>query len=262
MATYLLTWNPKRWPMADMAETVGRFERTGRLNCSWSCSRTKKIQLGDRVFLLRQGAEPRGIIGSGQVTGEPTEDRMWNDRISMFVDVEWDLIQMAPVIGRNELVLGRLSEVNWNTQSSGIEIRELPSAELFELWSERIGGGIDLDINLESKQLARLPEGAVVTTRANRYERSSTLRSQCLSHWGIKCQVCDMDPQEVYGKAGQRIIHVHHLHPLGEIRKEHLVDPKVDLVPVCPNCHALIHSRSMPMDVKTARRILGRVARK
>ena len=38
-------------------------------------------------------------------------------------------------------------------------------------------------------------------------------------------------------------IHVHHLRPLSEIKASYVVDPKEDLRPVCPNCHAVIHLR-------------------
>ena len=38
-------------------------------------------------------------------------------------------------------------------------------------------------------------------------------------------------------------MHVHHKTPLSAItdREDHLVDPTRDLVPVCPNCHAMLH---------------------
>lgn len=34
---------------------------------------------------------------------------------------------------------------------------------------------------------------------------------------------------------------VHHREPLSEVRETHEVDPIRDLVPVCPNCHAMLH---------------------
>ena len=29
--------------------------------------------------------------------------------------------------------------------------------------------------------------------------------------------------------------------PLSEVKKEYRVNPEADLVPVCPNCHAVVH---------------------
>jgi 5-methylcytosine-specific restriction protein A len=36
---------------------------------------------------------------------------------------------------------------------------------------------------------------------------------------------------------------VHHVKPLYELDAEVVIDPVNDLVPVCPNCHAIIHRR-------------------
>lgn len=47
----------------------------------------------------------------------------------------------------------------------------------------------------------------------------------------------------MYSALDKDFIHVHHLKPLSEIRKEYKVDPIRDLRPVCANCHAVIHSR-------------------
>jgi len=34
---------------------------------------------------------------------------------------------------------------------------------------------------------------------------------------------------------------VHHIKPISEIGEDYLVDPVRDLVPVCPNCHRMLH---------------------
>ena len=38
-------------------------------------------------------------------------------------------------------------------------------------------------------------------------------------------------------------IEVHHIKPISEIGEECVVDPVRDLVPVCPNCHMMLHSK-------------------
>ncbi|MGB8698791.1 MAG: HNH endonuclease, partial [Thermosynechococcaceae cyanobacterium] len=40
--------------------------------------------------------------------------------------------------------------------------------------------------------------------------------------------------------------HVHHIKPISEIGESYIVDPVTDLIPVCPNCHAVIHLKSSP----------------
>lgn len=48
---------------------------------------------------------------------------------------------------------------------------------------------------------------------------------------------------------------MHHLRPLSDgIERE--TDPAKDLVPVCPNCHALIHSKDPCYTVDEARALI------
>ena len=42
---------------------------------------------------------------------------------------------------------------------------------------------------------------------------------------------------------------MHHIVPLSEIRKEYKLDPIKDLIPVCPNCHAIIHKTKPALKV-------------
>lgn len=84
-------------------------------------------------------------------------------------------------------------------------------------------------------------EGAMKQILVNKYERSSIARQKCIEYYGYKCNICGMDFEENYGDIGKGFIHVHHLVPLNKIGKEYVVDYKKDLIPVCPNCHAMLH---------------------
>jgi hypothetical protein len=85
-------------------------------------------------------------------------------------------------------------------------------------------------------------EGGVVPVMMNRFERDPKARKACIDHYGCICQVCKMDFSSKYGAdIGKGFIHVHHLVPLSKIRISYVVDPVKDLVPVCPNCHAMLH---------------------
>ena len=55
------------------------------------------------------------------------------------------------------------------------------------------------------------------------------------------CSVCGTDFHKMYGELGKGFIHVHHIVPISMIGKEYKLDPIKDLVPVCPNCHAMLH---------------------
>jgi 5-methylcytosine-specific restriction protein A len=84
-------------------------------------------------------------------------------------------------------------------------------------------------------------EGASRTISVNTYERNSDARIKCIEHYGYQCAVCSFDFEKIYGSIGEKYIHVHHKIPLGEIKQEYKLNPIEDLIPVCPNCHAMIH---------------------
>lgn len=87
-------------------------------------------------------------------------------------------------------------------------------------------------------------EGATKTVTINAYERNVDARKECIKHHGYKCSVCSFNFESMYGPIGKNYIHVHHLVPLAEIGTEYEIDPLHDLVPICPNCHAMIHKTS------------------
>lgn len=89
-------------------------------------------------------------------------------------------------------------------------------------------------------------EGAVQQIRVNRFERDKKAREACLSHYGYVCQVCHVKLSDVYGAISGTLIHVHHIKPMSEIAESYIVDPVSDLIPVCPNCHAVIHLKTPP----------------
>jgi 5-methylcytosine-specific restriction enzyme A len=71
-----------------------------------------------------------------------------------------------------------------------------------------------------------------------------------VKHYGAMCHVCGFDFAARFGALGHGFIHVHHVVPLGSIRKGYTVNPVKDLRPVCPNCHAMLHRQSPPLGVE------------
>lgn len=89
-------------------------------------------------------------------------------------------------------------------------------------------------------------EGKATIVELTRFERDPMLRTRCLQIHGAQCAVCGIDFGATYGDCATGLIHVHHLTPLANIRTEHDVDPANDLVPVCPNCHSVMHLKDPP----------------
>jgi|SRR5947209_13752118 len=99
-------------------------------------------------------------------------------------------------------------------------------------------------------------EGATRQITINDYERDPRARQACIDYYGFDCYVCGFNFEESYGEVGRNFIHVHHLIPISSIGKQYELDPKRDLRPVCPNCHAIIHKRKPPYTVEEVQRIL------
>ena len=94
-------------------------------------------------------------------------------------------------------------------------------------------------------------EGLEYEVRGIRYERDRNARTQCIDYYKsldpenkCRCQVCKMCFEEVYGEIGKDFIEVHHLVPISERGGDYIVNPVRDLVPLCSNCHSMIHSAS------------------
>lgn len=87
-------------------------------------------------------------------------------------------------------------------------------------------------------------EGLSHKVAVTSYERNPIARKECLSKYGYSCQICGMNFENVYGKVGKGFIHVHHISFISSHGgASHNIDPKNDLIPVCPNCHAMLHRR-------------------
>lgn len=112
------------------------------------------------------------------------------------------------------------------------------------LWSFNLAAN-SIEFPDELPESGLVFEGAKKTVAVNLYERDAGARAACLRRWGVLCTVCGFDFKAAYGDLGDGYIHVHHLRPLSEIGGAYELDPVLDLRPVCPNCHAMLH-RSRP----------------
>ena len=87
-------------------------------------------------------------------------------------------------------------------------------------------------------------EGAQKTILQNKYERNPKARARCIAVHGSACKLCGFDFGIAFGEEFSGKIEVHHIKPISEIGGEYVVDPVRDLVPVCPNCHMMLHSKA------------------
>ena len=128
---WLLTLNPRyfgkgyyRWCNGTKDGSVYRQD--------WRCSNTHP-QLGDDVFVMRTGKQPRGIVAHGYVCRESFYDKAGKRRI----DVEFDRIQDFDsgydFLPQNKLKM-EFPQQDWSPKASGIEIRQEVLGKLREQW--------------------------------------------------------------------------------------------------------------------------------
>ena len=90
-------------------------------------------------------------------------------------------------------------------------------------------------------------EGKRKSYYGHRYERIGKNRKKALEIHGTICFGCGIDLEEKYGERGKGFIEVHHIKPLSHQKKEIVIDPEKDLIPLCPNCHRIVHR--FPSDI-------------
>lgn len=147
-------------------------------------------------------------------------------------------LRLVAQVDSEELTLVKLMTHGLNAApQKGVKV----SAALAAYIDKHMNDYNSANIFPESDDAENAHEGAVHAVLVNKYERSSIARQKCIQYYGCKCFVCGFEFEKVYGELGKNFIHVHHLIPLSEIGKEYIVDYKNDLIPVCPNCHAMLH---------------------
>jgi len=105
---------------------------------------------------------------------------------------------------------------------------------------------------------AEYSEGKTRQVVVNSYERNRQARQECIQHFGLNCQICDFNFKERFGQLGQNFIHVHHVIEISTIGKEYSVNPITDLIPVCSNCHSMLHKKKPAYTVAELKEIINK----
>lgn len=264
MATYLLTWSPKR-SSPDLQDKVDEFNEKGFVEFGWSVGSSKRVKPGDRVFLIRLGEEPKGIIGSGWAESDVYEDEHWDEskrevgESARYVDVRFDKLlnpDSEAILPRTEL--DRLGKMHWDSQRSGIQIPDVVAKRLEKLWEDFLRS--DRFLPTAVAQPAAI-EGLLTETKTLRRGRNRQLRQRALEKANGVCCVCDVDYKELLNGKGIRVLQVHHRKQLAASDTPR-VTRLSDLAVVCANCHSLIHMNPRKaLKVEKLRTMLGKHAK-
>jgi 5-methylcytosine-specific restriction enzyme A len=97
-----------------------------------------------------------------------------------------------------------------------------------------------------SKTLGEV-EGRKMVAKVTRYERSRKNRRACINHFGSSCQICGLNFGQFYGSVGDGYVEVHHRLPVSMMGSAYRLDVVKDLIPVCSNCHRMMHRQWPPL---------------
>ncbi len=97
------------------------------------------------------------------------------------------------------------------------------------------------------------PEGQKKLRQHVVYERSQKNRAQAIKIHGTTCAACSFNFDDFYGgDLAKSYIQIHHIHSITKANGP--VDPSTDLIPLCSNCHSMVHSnRNCIMPVEELR---------
>ncbi len=144
MPAYLITWNPVIWPWDDYAKEAAAI-RSGRdTEGRWSTGRTMRVQPGDRLWLMRLGKEPKGIVGAAVATSAAFRGEHWGDptKVTCYVDLRWEVLldpAVEPILQLAELQ-DKFPGVRWTPQGSGMSIPDEIARRLETMWADLVSG--------------------------------------------------------------------------------------------------------------------------
>jgi 5-methylcytosine-specific restriction protein A len=135
----MLTWNPQQGRPENLKCAVGDISDGKACRQKWSTGGRKALPTGSRVFLIRQGVAPKGVVAAGFTKGEPLLSADLNEQ-SHYVDVAWTMaldaddteILTLAAIEESE----SLANVPWGIAGGGRKFQDEEATELERRWSE------------------------------------------------------------------------------------------------------------------------------
>jgi len=230
----------------------------------------QKIIMGQTIRLVLNGSEARVVCNldlcslsdpdiKGRILGMLVYDNVSKDGyMPPYKFTLWQGNKDFKVIPNLESLSGRKG-LTLELSSPPCEIAEAETGALHSIKiSKSFFDFLHRDIFCEDMLTndAGRTEGREYEILATRYERSPANRRICIAHFGCKCQICEVNLTDIYGEVADGFIHVHHVEQLA-CSGEKVIDPTKDLIPVCPNCHGIIHRTSVPLSPERLKGILN-----
>lgn len=89
MSAFLLTWKESEWPYENILRLCRMQAKHGYVDEPWRLHAHRRANVGDRVWLLKQGRGQKGIFGVGAITGPPKLGDAGNGKHQMMAPVRF-----------------------------------------------------------------------------------------------------------------------------------------------------------------------------
>jgi len=142
VTTWLFIWHPKYLDWDNAGETsvdvlINRIAAGEPAVMEWSSGAARRVMKGDRIFIMRLGYEPKGIVAGGCAQSDvymaPCPGK---SEFGGFVEIRFDKV----VRTENLLPLGVLRMispfVNWTPVRSGMRLPPDVAAALEDAWNK------------------------------------------------------------------------------------------------------------------------------
>lgn len=120
-------------------------------------------------------------------------------------------------------------------------------------------------VKIEAVKVDQASQAVEMKKSAAEPERENSVSSQeqvtedkkaaCLEYYGAVCDLCGFDYGYTYGETFEKLIEVHHMHNEDDCITE-ATDPIKDLIPICKNCHQVVHSKIPSYTLEEMRKMI------
>ncbi|MBD8045185.1 HNH endonuclease [Arthrobacter sp. Sa2BUA2] len=243
MTAVLLGWDPV-WPEAwqpDFSEAAAGAEDAGFFRVVWEISGNPGLEPGSDTWFVLPG-EFAAVAGHGVVVSFPYQIADPGEgTFFTFADVDIDLLlPLGEQIPLSELLPdlppGALDS------DAGITVLDRGAGDALRAAWARLTARVPSQPT--SPIPGTLPQQALRWSLASRYENDPDAVRICLVHHGPVCSACGFDFAAAFGPEGTDLMQAHHIVPPRLVHEDYELDPATDLVPLCPNCHAMAHACS------------------
>lgn len=165
MTSFVMLWNPQKWdwPAYWNGRFADQIRETGSYDEPWSTgTRSQGIEPGDRIFLLKTGSPPRGLVASGVARSPIYSAAHWDESrtdLAPQVQVMWTSAADPGEALPSDVVHAAAPSLPTVLMGGGIKLVDAESTALDQAWTEFLSratsGDQETYIKLRGRRVSR-----------------------------------------------------------------------------------------------------------